>query len=153
MLGNFSYIIDGKLAGSAYPGMWSTLEDELAALRRKGFAAVVTLTEDPLPPEALEEQGMEGYHLPIADFTPPTLEQIRDFTSFVQTQLSRDSGAVLVHCRAGIGRTGTMLATYLVTTGMSADEAIQAIRRLRPGSIETFQQEQSIRQWDKEIHG
>jgi len=47
---------------------------------------------------------------------------------------------VAVHCTAGLGRTGVVLACHLVTRGMSADNAIARIRRLRPGSIETDEQ-------------
>ena len=148
---NLSFVIEGKLAGSAHPGRWMDLEQDLAGLRRLGVAAIVSLTGNPLPADMLDAQGIEGHHIPISDFTPPTLDQIRDFTAFVQNRISRDAGAVLVHCQAGIGRTGTMLATYLVTTGMSAAEAIREIRRLRPGSIETISQEDAVRMWERAL--
>jgi atypical dual specificity phosphatase len=51
---------------------------------------------------------------------------------------------VNVHCRAGKGRTGTVLAAYFVSKGMSAAEALQRVRELRPGSIETPEQEHAI---------
>ncbi|HCA46062.1 MAG TPA: protein-tyrosine-phosphatase, partial [Armatimonadetes bacterium] len=52
-----------------------------------------------------------------------------------------------VHCMAGLGRTGTMIACYLVSQGMPAEEAIAEVRRARPGSIQTEQQEQAVRRW------
>lgn len=56
--------------------------------------------------------------------------------------------AVGVHCALGFGRTGTMLACYLVKERrLAAGDAIAEIRRLRPGSIETFEQEKAVFQF------
>jgi atypical dual specificity phosphatase len=56
--------------------------------------------------------------------------------------------AVSVHCACGRGRTGTMLACYFVKhNGLSADNAIRAIRRLRPGSIDTEKQINAVQQY------
>lgn len=58
------------------------------------------------------------------------------------------SQAVGVHCALGFGRTGTMLACYLVKErGLAAGDAIAEIRRLRPGSIETYEQEKAVFQF------
>jgi atypical dual specificity phosphatase len=58
----------------------------------------------------------------------------------------------MVHCLAGLGRTGTLLACYLVKhQKMLADDAIQKIREERPGSIQSFPQEEMIFQFAKSL--
>lgn len=62
--------------------------------------------------------------------------------------VARSSQAVAVHCALGFGRTGTMLACYLVKErGLAAGDAIAEVRRLRPGSIETYEQEKAVFQF------
>ena len=65
-------------------------------------------------------------------------------------RLDQSGDPVAVHCAAGLGRSGTMAAVYLVADGASADEAITRVRDLRPGSIETEEQENAVRQ--AELH-
>ena len=58
---------------------------------------------------------------------------------------------VAVHCAAGLGRTGTVMAAWLVTQGLDADAAIARIRELRPGSIETDEQEEAVRDFARSL--
>jgi atypical dual specificity phosphatase len=62
-----------------------------------------------------------------------------------------NGAAVAVHCGAGLGRTGTLVACYLVAGGLSAEDAIAKVRRLRPGSIETAEQEAAVRTFEGRI--
>jgi atypical dual specificity phosphatase len=73
----------------------------------------------------------------------PTVEQVEQILSAVKKAHERNMG-VAVHCAYGRGRTGTVLACYFVDKGMSPREAIRHVRRLRPGSIETTEQEDLI---------
>ena len=134
MVYNFSWIVPERVGGMARPG-----RDDLEWLVSLGVTAVVSLTEDPLEPF----DGIEILHEPVIDMTPPTLEQLRRLVGFVSGVVIKE-GKVVVHCTAGVGRTGTVLAAYLVSEGLNAAEAIAFVRALRPGSIETREQEDIV---------
>ncbi len=147
---NFSFVIPGKLAGMARPVSGDNFESELLVLKRQGIDAIVSLTQEPLSVTAVHRQKMDYLHLPIADFTAPTPAQIERFVAFVRRQ-NEEHHAVAVHCGAGMGRTGTMLACYLVAIGESAEEAVSSVRAIRPGSIETEEQERSVRRYEQAL--
>ncbi len=137
MIRNFSWLIEGEIAGMAKPA--SSVND-FEFLREEGLEAIVSLSEIPLSEVLIEEFGFTVKHIPIRDFEAPTLEQIEDFITFAEK--ARGEGKKLaVHCDAGIGRTGTILACYLISKGYSAIKAIEVVRIKRPGSIETIEQE------------
>lgn len=142
----FSFVIPHQLAGMACPGTWQSLEQDLRALKRESITAIVSLTEQGLNEGALRKAGFTSLHLPVMDFSPPRPAQIDKFVAFTANEI-KQGGAVAVHCTAGIGRTGTMLACYLVSLGESALEAIESVRMIRPGSIETPEQEQAIHEY------
>lgn len=139
----FSWVVADQLAAMALPGRERPLARDLTFLQSAGVVVLVSLTEEPIPAEELVKYGMTGIHLPVADFMPPTMAQIERFLAEVE-QARLKGYALGVHCTAGKGRTGTMLATYLVSQGLTASEAIAKIRRLRPGSVETEAQEARI---------
>ena len=139
----FSWVEQDTLAAMARPGRERDLEVDLVWLQSEGITVLVSLTEEPIPKEVLEKYGMVGLHLPVEDFTPPTLAQIDRFLGEVDRAKS-EGGALGIHCTAGKGRTGTMLAAYLVSGGLSAEDAIAKIRKLRPGSVETAAQEERV---------
>lgn len=141
---NFSFVLSGKLAGMARPFNEGTPESDWRWLRGEGIGAIVNLTSAVHDDKLLRSSKLEYLQLPILDFTPPSLAQIERFVRFTDNCL-RDNKGVAVHCAAGLGRTGTMLACYLVYSGQTAEEAITSVRTLRPGSIETVEQEESVR--------
>ena len=148
MTPNFSWLMPNKIAGSGQIGGWypesqQVLISDLWELRDLGVGAVVSLTEQPLSSRALTTLGMDYLHLPIPDMSPPSPREIEDFLAFSTVCIEKGK-PVLVHCGAGLGRTGTMLACYLVELGHEPATAIYKVRAERPGSIETHEQEMAI---------
>ncbi len=144
MIRNFSWLIEDEIAGMAKPA--SSVYD-FEFLKEKGLDAIVSLSEYPLSEVLIEEFGFSVKHIPVRDFQPPTLDQVEDFVAF--TKNARSEGKKLVvHCDAGVGRTGTMLACYLVSKGHSATDAIEEVRAKRPGSIETIEQEEVVLEFE-----
>ena len=109
-------------------------------LKALGVEALLSLTEQTLPSDLLTRIELEAEHLPVADYTAPTIMQVEQSIATINRFLERGL-PVAVHCGAGLGRTGTILACYLVWQGTSADVAITSVRAQRPGSIETAEQE------------
>lgn len=140
---NFSWLIDGSLAGSGRP----TSAGEVEWLRERGVKAVVTMTEDPLPAGWVE--GVDYLHVPTIDLTAPTVEGTDAAVAFIREHVERGAPA-MVHCAAGLGRAGTILACYLVRhEGMSAADAIRTVRERRPGSIQSDEQERAVEYYER----
>ncbi len=118
-------------------------------------AAVVTLVEphelDSLGIAALgaevQRRHMQWHHWPIQDYGVPdeTFEAVWPARSAMLRSLLACGGRVLVHCKGGLGRAGTISARLLVEAGMTPDDAIRAVRAMRPHAIETGPQEAWVR--------
>ena len=138
----FSWVEKPLLAGMARPGS----AEELAWLRAQGIELLVSLTDDPPPRRWINEAGLFSLHVPVIDMTAPTAEQLNEILSAIGRAHEKSLG-VGIHCGAGLGRTGTVLACYFVSKGMTAKNAVARVRRLRPGSIETDEQERAVEEF------
>ena len=126
-----------------------SLED-LQWLRGAGIQLMISLTEDPPRRDWINEAGLFAMHLPVEDLHPPTQSQLDLAMSSIAKANAQEIG-VVVHCGAGLGRTGVVLASYLVTKGMTVQHAIARVRRLRPGSIETQEQEEAVLEFARRL--
>jgi atypical dual specificity phosphatase len=115
----------------------------LRALAADGVSLLINLHERAHPPRALARHGLAELHLPVADFTAPTQEQLARGVHALEEALA-GGRRVAVHCGAGLGRTGTLLACYLTRRGYRADDAVARVRALRPSSVETAAQAAAV---------
>jgi atypical dual specificity phosphatase len=135
----FSWIEKPLLAALAHP----SAPEDLTWLREHGIEVLLSLTEDRPRRDWIEDAGLLVFHEPLEDMEPPTQEQLDRCVSAIVRANERKMG-VAVHCGAGLGRTGVVLAAYFVLRGLSAGNAVARIRRLRPGSIETDEQAAAV---------
>ncbi len=142
---NFSWIIEKKLAGSAIP----TSKEEVDWVKQEGVKSIVTIREEPLEDEWIKD--VIYLHVYSNDMGVPEFDDLVNSVDFIHERITNNE-PVMVHCLAGLGRTGTILACYLIKyEEMSADDAIQKVRNERYGSIQSFSQEEIIFQFEKSV--
>lgn len=142
----------GKKDPAAMSGAWDRdLGLDVEAIRAWGASAVVTLVEDhelellrvPALGKAVRERHMAWLHLPIRDVSVPTQKfevQWAQVGPGLRHRLASGFD-VLVHCRGGLGRAGTIASRLLTELGWDPARAIEAVRAVRPGALETTAQE------------
>ncbi|MBH1856248.1 cyclin-dependent kinase inhibitor 3 family protein [Stenotrophomonas maltophilia] len=150
----------GKYQEAAMTGSWARdLDQDLGSIVNWGARHLVTLIEpwefeelriSDLPQRA-EDRGLVWHGLPITDGAAPD-ERLLERWQSLGPRLTTDllAGAkVIVHCKGGLGRAGTVAAMLLLQAGAvsGAADAISKVRRARPGAIETEQQEDFVKSW------
>jgi atypical dual specificity phosphatase len=148
MLTAFNWIIDGRLAGSGRPGLLAELDEDMAFVEEQGIRTIVTLTEHRV--DELDRFGaLEVLHFPIPDMGFPTPRVAERICAQILTRM--EEGAVLLHCRAGLGRTGTVAACCLVALGEQPGRALERVRCVNPRYVQTRAQEQFIAHFFKHL--
>ena len=131
----FSWVVEKKVAASGRPYS----KEQVDWLRANGVNAILSLTEQPLPEEWT--RGMEVHHISMKDHAPPEVSDLWEAADDIAYSIA-EGKVILVHCLAGKGRTGCALAAYMIVhQGKTAREAVEALRAMRPGSVEMPQQE------------
>jgi atypical dual specificity phosphatase len=142
---NFSWVTDGKLAGSGLP----VTQDEFKWVLDKGIKSIVTVREVPLPSRWIDGTNIDYLHLMVEDYGVPNLEVLDEAVNYIDKKI--ESGKpVLVHCAAGKGRTGALLAAYMIKKeNLTAEQAIEKIRLIRPGSVQSVTQDTALSMYEK----
>ena len=141
---DFSWVKRGRLAASGLPSSRA----QITWLARQGVNSILTLTESPLPREWFNGTNIRVKHLPLKDHGALTVHGLNEAVTYIDDEVK--AGRTLhLHCLAGKGRTGSVLAAYLMKTeGMTAKRAIELVRGRRPGSVERGQ-ESSLEEYEK----
>lgn len=121
------WVIPGQLLGVRQPES----PQEIEYLKSIGVGGVVTLLDDKDNHDLYNSQGMDFLWLPVKGGTPPTKDQVKSCYDFLMLTNSKKK-ALAIHCSNGRKRTGTILASMLMSDGMGAEEAIQLIQELNP---------------------
>jgi hypothetical protein len=154
----------GKRGASVQGPAWQrSLAADLDVVQAWAPATVVTLIEDheftmlgvPDLGTAVQARGLQWLHLPIPDLHAPDarFEAAWPVAGARLRQQLLAGQRVLVHCRGGLGRAGTVAARLLVELGTPPDAALQQVRRARPGAIETAAQVAHVRALRPGPHG
>lgn len=147
----FYWLEPGRLGGLPRPGIVASLDHDLEALKRLGVTTLVTLEEEfSLPRGPLRKHGLRSRHFPIDDMHAPTVEAARTLCLEIEALLEAGE-VVAVHCRAGMGRTGTMLACQLIHRGESALDALERARGINPRWVQSETQVDFLSRFEREL--
>ncbi|MDQ3727711.1 MAG: dual specificity protein phosphatase family protein [Thermoproteota archaeon] len=144
---NFSWVTEGKLAGSGLP----VTQDEFKWVLDKGIKSIVTVREVPLPSRWIDGTDIDYLHLTVEDYGVPNMEVLDEAVNYIDNKI-QSGKPVLVHCAAGKGRTGALLAAYMIKKeNLTAEQAIEKIRLMRPGSVQSVTQETALSMYEKYV--
>eukprot|EP01083_Nonionella_stella_P125120 378323_1 len=160
---NFSWVVDGWLCGTSLPKS----AEQLKAFEAMNIGLIVTVFDTPLPLLKSSKTNIKCIHLKTENYKAPRLFEAERYIKEAEQCIFVRNKAVLVHCGGGKGRAGTGLACFVIKWGFifdklievngaipqwkrpqkTASEAIQHLQAVRPGSIETKEQEQFIKKY------
>lgn len=147
----FHWLINGLLGGTPRPGIVRDVEHDVEALQRLNTKLLITLNENWTPPVAiLSAHGITSHQVKITDMHAPTFEQALDLCDLVDGYLAEDR-ACIYHCRAGQGRTGTMLAAQLIYYGENAETALAEVRSRNHKWIESQAQVEFLTEFQQHL--
>lgn len=134
------WLVPGLLCGMSRPNLFHAIDARLSDLHARGVRHLVCLEERlPYAPQVVRAHGIALHHVPVTDMGAPAFGQAVDLCRALEPAIQANE-AVAMHCRGGLGRTGTALAALLVWFGDSAEQAIAKVRRAQPLAIQSHPQ-------------
>ena len=147
----FVWLIGGKVAGTPFPGILRSVHQDLQALRNAGITRLISLTETPFDAALAANYDIQCTAVPMPDMHAPSLEDAWFLCHEMDRHL-QNGETVAVHCKAGLGRTGTVLGLYwiwLQAGQVSGEAAMKYVRQQEAGMIQSLAQENFLKQFPK----
>lgn len=151
--------ITGRIGMGRAPGYGSDRLEDFRSIKEQGISKIYCLQEEDelqyltngeddfaKSREYLSSIGIDFIKSPIGDFCIPTVEQANELTGMILNDV-RSGKDILIHCMGGLGRTGTVAGCTLVRFGIDPEIAIMTVRIVRPGTLETDQQVEFVREF------
>ncbi len=111
----------------------------ITQLEKNNIKHVVRLCKPSYDSTLIENQGIKFYDLDMPDGSVPTTKLIDQWNGIIKN--IQPNEAVLTHCVAGLGRAPLMVTITLINEQMDPFEAVEHVRKCRPGSINSKQLE------------
>ena len=147
---NFLWVKKGRLAGTPKPGILTDVDYDMSALKRVGVTHLVNLMETRFSKKLLDKYQINGIHFPIKDMGVPSLHDAKAFCQHMES-LMAEGEVLALHCKAGLGRTGTMLAAILIWEGKTALEALEKVRCIEPRWVQSEEQVEFLSDFAKDV--
>ena len=141
---NFSWVVDSKLAGCRLP----TTREECKWLEHNGNYEYNNCSGRTSFKNWIMKNKIEYLHLNVDDFSSPTIDELNNTVDYMIDQVGEDKPK-LVHCLAGKGRRDCISWIYNKERKDQCTEGNRKVRILRPGSIQTDQQENTLYHYEK----